>query len=378
MPPSQAIAPEAVRAAPIAAAAAPSLRAWVDIENPPQVQYLVPLVEGLRQRGLDVLITARDYGDTFDLLDRRGVTYVPVGRHFGAAKLAKVTGSLRRALRLRRFARGSLRPDFLVSASRSAALAARTFGLPSFALCDYEYVDLSVFRATRSYVVHPGVIGVESFTRRGVREELLLPYEGIKEDITFADIDVEAIPPHRFPELEDTGAFKVLVRPPAEESHYHSAASSESLRRVLAWLSSRDDVVVIYSPRYPWQTTQLDAFDWRRRPIVLDEPVEFVRLYKGVDVVFSGGGTMIREAAYLGIPAVTTFRGALGDVDCHLQSLGRVTVAAGPDELERLDLRGLRRLPPLRINPRARDDVLEAILAVVAARTRTARATRGQ
>ena len=350
----------------------PSLGAWVDIENPPQVQYLVPLVEGLRRRGHEVRVTARDYGDTFDLLDRRGIDYVPVGRHFGAAKLAKVTGSLRRARTLRKLARSQGRTGFLVSASRSAALAARTLGIPSFALCDYEYVDLRVFRVSGSYVVHPSVIAAGSFTRQGVREELLVPYDGIKEDITFAGLDVDSVPPHRFPEIDDHGSIKVLLRPPAEESHYHRAASSETVRSVLSWLSGQEDVVTIFSPRYAWQRSHLETLDWQRTPIVLTEPIEFVSLLKGVDVVFSGGGTMTREAAFLGVPAVTTFQGAVGDVDRHLQSIGRLTVVADQEDLERLDLRALQRRQPLRTSPEAQDDVLDAILAVVSARAHPA------
>ena len=255
-----------------------AVAAWVDIENPPQVQYLGSIVDGLLERDLEVLVTARDYGDTLALLEARDVPYVPVGRHFGAAKLAKVRGTLRRVVALRRLLRGRRRPAFLVSASRSAALAARSAGLTSYALCDYEYVNLSVFRATRSTVVHPSVIAVESFTKRGVRPERLMPYEGIKEDITFAGVDLDAIPAHRFPELDENGVLKILVRPPAEESHYHRASSSETLRRALAWLSGREDAVTIYSPRYAWQRQQLGALTWRRPPIVLDEPVAAVPL----------------------------------------------------------------------------------------------------
>jgi predicted glycosyltransferase len=339
------------------------LAAWVDIENPPQVQYLGSIVEGLRERGLEVLVTARNYGDTFALLEARGVEYVPVARHFGAAKLAKVSGTLRRVWTLHRLLRTRGRPDFLVSASRSAALAARWASVPSFALCDYEYVNLAVFRVTGSLIVHPSVIAVESFVRRGVPADQLMPYVGIKEDITFADVDIDATPAHRFPELDNTGLVKLLLRPPAEESHYHRASSSKTLLRVLEWLSSRTDIVTIYSPRYHWQKDQLNTLAWQRPPVVLDQPVDSVPLYKGVDIVLTGGGTMAREAAYLGVPALTIFQGALGDVDRHLESLGRIRVVTDEDDLERLDLGNIGRLPPLRTNPSARDDMINAMLA---------------
>ncbi len=356
-------------------AAARAARVWVDIENPPQVQYLVPLVTGLRRDSHDVVVTARDYGATYQLLRDHGSEFIPVGSHFGAARIAKVAGSLRRVRELRQLLGGSRRPDLVVSASRSASLTARSFGIPSFALCDYEHVNLSVFRFARSHIVHPSVISVDSFRARGVRPELLVPYEGIKEAITFADVDLGAIPPHRFPELEGIRALKVLVRPAAEESHYHRSSSSEVAKSVLAWLAARSDVVVIYSPRYPWQASALGEFSWRHPPVVLRNAVPFVQLYKAVDVVISGGGTMIREAAYLGIPAVSTFQGSPGDVDRYLASTGRLTSVTDHTDLDRLDLAALERREPLDSNVRARDDVLDAVLRIASRghvrRTRT-------
>jgi predicted glycosyltransferase len=358
---------------PSPAQASALLRAWIDIENPPQVQYLVPLVEGFRRRGHEVLVTARDYGDTFELLERRGVAFDPVAAHFGASKLAKITGSLRRTASLCSLVRAK-RPNLLVSASRSASLAARILGIPSFALCDYEYVNLTVFRVARSFVVHPSVIEAESFVRRGVRAERLVPYDGIKEDITFADVDLSATPVHAFPELEDDPSLKILLRPPAEESHYHRESSSASLREALHWLASLENAVTIYAPRYAWQASQLGDFSWSRRPVVLDRPVDFRSLYQSVDLVLSGGGTMTREAAYLGVPAVTMFQGLLGDVDRYLASIGRVTLVSSRGDFENIDVSRLSRMAPLRTNPRARDDVLDSVLDLASARQRTKQA----
>jgi predicted glycosyltransferase len=42
------------------------------------------------------------------------------------------------------------------------------------------------------------------------------------------------------------------------------------------------------------------------------------------DLLVSGGGTMNREAATLGVPVYSIFRGAIGAVDRHLQQSGRL------------------------------------------------------
>lgn len=339
-----------------------TLRAWVDVENPPQAQYLVPLARAFERRGAEVFVTARDYGMTFELLRSGGVAFTPVGRHYGASKRAKVAGTLHRVRALRGLVRERARPHAVLSVSRSASLAARSLGIPSFALCDYEYVDLSVFRLARTYVFHPDVIPAEAFQARGISPARLLAFHGIKEDVTFADVDVGGVPGHMFPELEGSSLLRVLVRPPAEESHYHRAESSELSGLTLERLARDERVVVVFSPRYDWQLDVLGSYEWSVPPVVLRQPVPFVSLLKAVDIVISGGGTMTREAAYLGIPAVSVFRGVPGEVDRSLEAAGRLTVVRSREELVELDLTRLTRLDPMFTNRSAPDDIAGAIV----------------
>jgi predicted glycosyltransferase len=354
------------------------LRAWVDIENPPQAQYLVPLARALERRGADVLVTARDYGITFELLRAQGIEFEPVGRHFGASKRAKVVGTLRRVRDLRRILGERPRPHAVVSVSRSASLAARSLRIPSFAVCDYEYVNLSVFRLAGTYVIHPDVISPEAFRARGVSQRRLISFHGIKEDLSFADVDLASVPAHVFPELEGSRRLRVLFRPPAEESHYHRRESTELGALTLERLARDADVSVIFSPRYDWQVGTLGGFAWTVPPIVLREPVPFVSLLKSVDVVISGGGTMTREAAYLGVPAVSVFRGVSGQVDAYLERSGRLTVVRSAEELSSLDLHGLERAEPLRTNPSAPDDIVDAVLQALAGDGRAAKLSKSR
>jgi predicted glycosyltransferase len=57
------------------------------------------------------------------------------------------------------------------------------------------------------------------------------------------------------------------------------------------------------------------------------------------DLVISGGGTMNREAAALGVPVYSIFRGEIGAVDRYLASTGRLTLIERPrDVAEKLVL----------------------------------------
>jgi hypothetical protein len=91
--------------------------------------------------------------------------------------------------------------------------------------------------------------------------------------------------------------------------------------------------------------------------------VPFVPLLKAVDLVVSSGGTMAREAAYLGVPSYTAFQGEPGGVDRHLASLGRLTFLGSPPDLERLRLEKAPGFSPLASNPRLLDDLTELVLS---------------
>ncbi len=51
------------------------------------------------------------------------------------------------------------------------------------------------------------------------------------------------------------------------------------------------------------------------------------------DAVFSGGGTMSREAAVLGVKSYSIFRGKLGAADEKLAKQGRLTMLTSPEQI---------------------------------------------
>jgi uncharacterized protein len=260
-------------------------------------------------------------------------------------------------------------PDLLVTGSRSATLAARKLGIPSFVIIDYEYVNLLVYRLAGSYIVYPDVIDARVLERQGVARGRLMPFNGLKEDIAFTDVDLFAITPHTFAAGGES-IPRVLFRPPAEESHYYRSESRSFALELLRFLAGQP-ATIVFSPRYGTQIAYLDEVEtWRVEPIILREPVPFVALLKGVDAVVSAGGTMLREAAYLGVPAYSIFRGDIGGVDRYLASIDRLTVLDSPAQFPGIELRQKRSISPLRNKPDAANDVMQMIIA------RTAKVTR--
>lgn len=57
------------------------------------------------------------------------------------------------------------------------------------------------------------------------------------------------------------------------------------------------------------------------------------------DLVISGGGTMSREAAAMGVPAYSIFTGARPHIDEWLEEQGKVLMLRSPEETDRIEIR---------------------------------------
>jgi hypothetical protein len=339
------------------------MRVWIDIENPPQVQYLSPFKAAFEKKGNDVVVTARDQGMTLQLLEERGIEPVVQGAESPGSTVRKVANVVARGFRLYgRFARRE-RPDLLVAASRPAGLAAWSLRIPTFQFSDYEHSDLRVVRHTGAYFLHPDVIDSATLVAQGFRADRLVPFAGLKEAISFSGIDVWNTPTHRFPGLDRDDVAKLAFRPPSETAHYYASESRTLTLELLRALADREDVVVIYIPRYPSQLAYLDRATWKRAPYVLEGSVPFVPLLKALDAVVSSGGTMLREAAYLGIPAYSILRSGIGQVDRYLESIGRLTIIESADRLGEIRPRPPQ-LDPLPSAPDLVGDLVETMLEI--------------
>jgi len=161
--------------------------------------------------------------------------------------------------------------------------------------------------------------------------------------------------------LEGDEIFQVLIRPPADESHYANRRSRDLLTALLDHLASRSDVRVVLSPRNPRQVSQLATHRWAQEPVVLRRAVPTEHLFAAVDWVICGGGTMLREAAYLGVPAIGIFGGKPGSVDAYLTKVGAIRMVTLAEQLDDIDWRGPVAPQPVPRNPDLIDELSRAL-----------------
>ena len=82
------------------------MRIWVDMTAPAHPLMLRPLIERFRDAGHEVHVTARDYAQTLDILERLGIAYVAIGAHGGASRRGKLRALGDRTRRMIGFGRG--------------------------------------------------------------------------------------------------------------------------------------------------------------------------------------------------------------------------------------------------------------------------------
>lgn len=179
------------------------------------------------------------------------------------------------------------------------------------------------------------------FRKSGTLKDHVLHYPGIKEDVYTPFFKPN---PSLKEKLSLTSAEVVVtIRPPATEAHYHNPESEKLLLAVFQLLGDRSDVKTVLLPRTHKQEAELrqarpDLFT-TGKIVVPKHAVDGLDLIWISDVVISGGGTMNREAAALGIPVYSLFRGTMGAVDKHLAETGKlVLLESEQDVREKLKL----------------------------------------
>jgi len=235
------------------------------------------------------------------------------------------------------------RPALAIShGSRSQILAAELLRIPSICLEDYEYgAESSLLKPT--WLLVPEVLGQ---VRRGAN---VLSYPGLKEDVYAPEFEPKPSIKADLGITEDD--LLVCIRPPATEAHYHRAASSELFRGTMDMVGSAPDVKIIVLPRNTRQAETLLA-EWRvlfssGKAIIPAHPLDGLNLIWHSDLVISGGGTMNREAAALGVPVYSIFCGEIGAVDRYLEKEGRLVLLHDAEDLKtKLALKRRFKSPP--------------------------------
>jgi uncharacterized protein len=337
------------------------MRIWIDLANSPHVPFFRALIPDFVARGHQVEITARDFAQTVELAMKAGMLPRVVGGHGGSGLAGKAGNLVGRAAALRKWARDR-GFDLAVSHNSYAQIsAAAVLGIKAVTLMDYEHQPAShlAFRLA-SLVIVPRAFPAAELRKYGASSRKVRRYEGTKEDVYLADFEPDTAFTATLRKLgiasEDV---LVVVRPPARGALYHRF-ENELFDELLTHLSSRAEVKIILLPRSEAQRAAYNNRAWPNL-IMPSEALDGANLIAFADLVISAGGTMNREAAALGVPAVSVYAGKWAAIDEELIREGRLQRITSPDDI--LSLKVTRKLG---LKPRralaVRDEIVKLIL----------------
>lgn len=261
------------------------MRVWYDACTGKHVRYGVAVAKRLRQLGHEVTLTTRKHPDTVPLARFLNENFIVVGKYSPKSLLTRLRESVRRQLAFCKIFGGAV-PDVAIShGSVDQLRVAFGLGIPTITTVDTPYAD-AVHRLTlplADYVVASKAIPKETLQKYGVKGEIV-QFDGVDE--------VAWIRGFKPLVQYDFGRPLIVVRELEERAVYAKKRfSSIALAKKLTGLGK-----VVFLSRYR-----------RRRIKDLIVPEGFVdsaSLVAQADLFVGAGGTITREAALQGTPAI--------------------------------------------------------------------------
>ena len=301
---------------------------WADVANTPQVHVIASLVRELR--GYSIYVTGFNRGETAQLIRMYGLN----GEVFGSDKYNPLMKSLSFAGRTFQLLYKAPRAKLLLSFENAMPIpAGRLRGMKIVLMLDNDLKFIGkkpLFQRIESRlkkmanVILVPEVAEETFER--YFGDKVIPYPGYKEHIYIADFrpDPDFIVNNAIPFDE-----YVVIRPESLTSLY--VLHGESIVPELLRLFERENVNVIYLPRNEEERALAKGFS---NVYISPKALDGLNLIYHSRATLTGSGTMAREAAVMGVPAVSFFPGErLLAVDRDLVENGKMLHSREPEEI---------------------------------------------
>ena len=300
------------------------MRAWLDACTGKHIRYATAVARALRARGHEVVLTTREHPDTLALARALGEDFKPVGRYAPGSMVDKLRESVKRELALSRmFSDEARRPDVAIC-HQSVELCRVAFGLgiPIICTSDTPHAE-AVGRLTiplSDVLVISEALPRAPYEAMGARR--IEVFKGVDEVAWVGKPGLTA-PRESLSWLEELDRPIIVVR---EEEHGAAYARGKGLMievaRALRFLGT-----VIFLPRYGRPPGLPNGV------VVPGGFIDGVLLAREADLVIGVGGTLCREAALQGTPAlVVPYVGHI-HVNDYLAKKGFPIMEVGLEEL---------------------------------------------
>ena len=278
------------------------MKIWFDLSNAPHVLMFRDMISQLKEDGHDIIITTRPLSNTVDLLNRYGMQYSVVGKHYGKSLINKILGYPVRIWQLAAYLKNK-KPDLAVSQSSfHSPLVAKMLNIPSLYTNDNEHAmgNRLAFRFASKILV-PESMQLKGYANKVIR------YKGLKEGI-YLWVLFQQIKNNR--KDFNPSKSKIYIRPEPSTAQYYNGKHN-FFDNLINDLSNKYSIVIL-----PRNDEQRKHYESNFAAVtVVSTSIEFEKIATDCLLFIGAGGSMTREMALLGIPAISVYQDELLAVD---------------------------------------------------------------
>ena len=289
---------------------------WFDIEEPKTAIMFNSLFAIFQNEGAEILITARDFDSTYQILDNLGIEYTRIGKHGGEKlenKLQTYIDRLKGLLPLIK----NFDPDYFITFS-SVEGTRIAFGLKISSIgFNDEPRNEPVCRLIFPYldnIITPECIPIEWYVKLHANKEKIIRYNGIDEIGWLSDYTPDPIILDKF-NLEK-GKYLLIRSEPATASYFIDKLNpdetliSQFFPSIYKEFPDYKYLLLIRTKKQEnYLRKKLATFVSDKNIIITRYLPNIVDLCFFSALVISGGGTIVRESSLLNVPSIEFFPG---------------------------------------------------------------------
>jgi len=290
---------------------------WFDLVTPKSVMFFQPFITKIKERGEEVLVTAREgqgYKEVVDLLTLHRIKFVNRG-FFGGANLGdKLKASIDRQLKLMEYVEKCNINKLVCLCSVDANRVAFGLGIPIINFYDIPLSDhtanfkkalpqarLTLPLSTKAF--HPYMVPQSIFERFSLEPDQIYSYKFLDVVAWLHDFK----PSKRFYNdfLKSNGLDRKKQTIVIREEEFKASYVNKKfpiLYDGLKLINDEMDVNIVIIPRYEHEPLQA-LFPFA---VVIEEKMIIQHLLAFADLFIGGGGTLNSEACFFGTPTIST------------------------------------------------------------------------
>ena len=270
----------------------------------------MPIIRHL-EKDHELIFTARDFSETLPLLKKNGITPIVYGNYKGKSRVKKMMGLLGRMwtmlFKLPKF-------DLALSLGGNYTSAiAFLRGKKSIVFSDNDISFKFFSFAMGSYFIFPYYFKYQKVQKKyRIKDSQIKTFNGFKEDIYIAEFAPD-------PVFLDQLPFRdfITIRPENLKASYVPKDSTTIVPQLFEVFKDKN---ILFLPRYEEEKKFAEGYSNVWYP---EGPLSGLDVCYYTQAMLTGAGTFAREAALLGVPAVSFFPSPVFlSVDEAMQELG--------------------------------------------------------